>query len=64
VSQQEERCSEERDRDDDPDALLKRIVGIEPVDLRQTDCSQQTGNREQIRVCLYTHLTLPTTPYV
>jgi hypothetical protein len=50
VPEQEERCGEERNRDHDPDALPEGVRGIEPVDLGETDRSQQAGDREEVRV--------------
>jgi hypothetical protein len=50
VPEHEERAREESDCDDDPDSLPERIGGVEPVDLRQADCGQQAGDRQQVRV--------------
>jgi hypothetical protein len=50
VTQEEERCSEQSNRDDDPAALPERVVGVEPVDLRQAERGEQADDREQVRI--------------
>ena len=45
-----ERGGEERDADHDPEPLLERVVGAEPVDLGHADRGQEPGHRQQVRV--------------
>src|SRR3990170_2207585 len=50
VAQDEHRGREECDRDDDPDALPQRPLGLDPVDRRQADGREERSERQEVRV--------------
>jgi hypothetical protein len=50
ASQADQRDGEQGEADHDPQRLLERVVGAEPVDLAEADRGQEAGHRQQVRV--------------
>ena len=50
AAEAEQREREEADADHDPETLLERVVGAEPVDLGDADRGQHARHRQEVRV--------------